>query len=62
VPRPLWASTRAITIDAPREALWPWVVQMGFPPHRAGWYTPHWLDRLMWGERPHGAETIVADL
>ncbi len=52
VPKPLWASTRAFTIEAPPEEVWPWVVQMGFPPHRAGWYTPHWLDAAMWGDRP----------
>jgi hypothetical protein len=62
VARPLWASTRAITIDAPPERVWPWVVQMGFPPHRAGWYTPHWLDVAMWGERPRSADHIVAEL
>ena len=62
VPRPLWASTRAITIDAPPEQVWPWVVQMGFPPHRAGWYTPHWLDVAMWGDRPRSADHIVPEL
>jgi hypothetical protein len=62
VRRPLWASTRAITIAAPPQDVWPWIVQMGFPPHRAGWYTPHWLDELMWGERPHSADTIVPEL
>ena len=62
VPRPLWASTRAFTIDAPPEEVWPWVVQMGFPPHRAGWYTPHWLDVAMWGDRPRSADRIVPEL
>lgn len=62
VSRPLWASTRAVTIDAPPEQVWPWVVQMGFPPHRAGWYTPHWLDVAMWGDRPRSADHIVAEL
>lgn len=62
VERPLWASTRGIDIDAPPQAVWPWVVQMGYPPHRAGWYTPHWLDRLMWGDRPRSADTIVPEL
>jgi hypothetical protein len=37
VPRPHLRATRAITIDAPPEAVWPWLVQMGAPP-RAGWY------------------------
>jgi hypothetical protein len=62
VPRPLWQSTRTITIAAPPAAVWPWIVQMGFPPHRAGWYTPHWLDELMWGERPRSADEIVPAL
>ena len=62
VARPLWASTRAFTIDAPPEEVWPWVVQMGFPPHRAGWYTPHWLDVAMWGDRPRSADRIVPEL
>ena len=62
VARPLWASTRAITIDAPPEQVWPWIVQMGFPPHRAGWYTPHWMDVAMWGDRPRSADYIVPEL
>ena len=49
VPEPMWQSTRAITVAANPERVWPWLVQMGFPTHRAGWYTPHWLDRLTFG-------------
>jgi hypothetical protein len=37
VPRPSFNATRAINIDAPPEAVWPWIVQLGFG--RAGWYT-----------------------
>ena len=59
---PQWESTRAITIEAPAASVWPWVVQMGYPTFRAGWYTPHWLDELMWGERPRSADEIRADL
>ena len=62
VASPKWASTRAITIHAAPEAVWPWVVQMGYPPHRVGWYTPHWLDRLMWGDRPRSADRVIAEL
>lgn len=62
VARPLWASTRAITVDAAPEMVWPWIVQMGFPPHRAGWYTPHWMDVAMWGDRPRSADHIVPEL
>src|SRR5687767_2302830 len=35
VPEPLFTSTRAITIDAPPDQVWPWIVQMGTG--RAGW-------------------------
>ena len=38
-------STRAITIDAPPEAVWPWLVQMGSG--RAGFYTHEWVERLL---------------
>jgi hypothetical protein len=37
VPAPLFASTHAITIDAPPERVWPWIAQMGAG--RAGWYS-----------------------
>ena len=36
VARPSFDATRAITVDAPPEAVWPWIVQLGFG--RAGWY------------------------
>ena len=29
VPRPVWGYDHAITIDAPRSAVWPWLVQLG---------------------------------
>lgn len=37
-------TTKAITIDAPAEAVWPWLVQMG--KGRGGLYSIDWLDRL----------------
>lgn len=36
------ASTRAITIDAPRSAVWRWLVQVG--QDRGGWYSYDWLE------------------
>jgi hypothetical protein len=39
-------TTRAITIDAPPDAVWPWLVQMG-PRPRAGAYTYDWIERLL---------------
>ncbi len=37
VRRPRVLSTRAVTIEAPAAAVWPWLVQIGF--RRAGWYS-----------------------
>jgi len=37
-------------------------VQMGFPTRRAGWYTPYWMDRLLFGIRARSAERIVPEL
>jgi hypothetical protein len=62
VPHPKWQATRATTIKAPRDQVWPWLVQMGYPTHRAGWYTPFWLDRLLFGIKAHSANTIVPEL
>jgi hypothetical protein len=59
---PLWQSTRATTIQAPPGDVWPWIVQMGFPAYRAGWYTPYWLDRLQWGIRERSVNEIVSEL
>lgn len=42
VPHPVLAATRAVTIDAPPEAVWPWIVQIGY--HRAGWYANDLFD------------------
>ncbi|MGA1053160.1 MAG: hypothetical protein ACO3WU_12750 [Ilumatobacteraceae bacterium] len=37
-------ATRAITIAAPPESVFPWLRQMGFG--RAGWYSYDWIDNL----------------
>ena len=37
VPNPSFTATRAITIAAPPEQVWPWIVQLGTG--RAGWYS-----------------------
>jgi len=42
VPKASLNATRAITIDAPPEQVWPWIVQMGY--RRAGFYTYALLD------------------
>ena len=42
VPRAQFNSTRAVTIDAPPERVWPWIVQLGY--RRAGFYTYDLID------------------
>jgi hypothetical protein len=42
VPEPTAIETRGITIAAPPEAVWPWLVQMGYG--RGGWYSYDALD------------------
>ncbi len=56
---PMWRSTRAVTVRAEPADIWPWLAQMGFPRFRAGWYTPHLLDRLMWGITWRSADRVV---
>jgi len=51
-----FTATRAVTVRARPEHVWPWLVQIGFG--RAGWYAYDWLDNL---GRP-SAESIVPDL
>ncbi len=41
-PWPIFNATRAITINAKPEQVWPWLVQIGYK--RAGWYGYDWVD------------------
>jgi hypothetical protein len=43
VRKPFGKTMHAVTIEAPPERVWPWLVQMGY--HRGGWYTYPWVDR-----------------
>jgi hypothetical protein len=56
VPRPMFDATRAITIRATPDEVWPWLVQVGVT--RAGWYSYDLLDNL---GRP-SADHIIPDL
>lgn len=42
VPDPIYVETRALTIHAPVECVWPWLAQMGSG--RAGWYAFDFID------------------
>ena len=46
-------TTRALTIDAPVEMVWPWLVQIG--EDRGGFYSYSWLERAA-GHDIHNAE------
>ena len=52
-------ATRAITIDAPTQAVWPWIAQMGpFP--RGGAYTHDWIENLL-GLNMHSADRVLPE-
>lgn len=55
VKHPTFDATRAVTIRARPEEIWPWMVQIGFG--RAGWYSYDWIDNL---GRP-SAERIIPE-
>ncbi len=45
VPAAQLVTDHAITIDAPAQRVWPWLTQMGW--HLGGYYSPAWVDRLL---------------
>ena len=50
-------ATRAITIDAPPSAVWPWIAQMG-PHPRGGAYTYDWIENLL-GLHMHSVDEVL---
>jgi hypothetical protein len=52
-------ATRAIAIDAPASAVWPWVAQMG-PYPRGGAYTYDWIENLL-GLNMHSADEVLPE-
>jgi hypothetical protein len=52
-------ATRAVTIDAPPSAVWPWIAQMG-PSPRGGAYTYDWIENLL-GLNMHSADRILPE-
>jgi len=51
-------STRAISIDAPPSAIWPWLVQMGSG--KGGVYTYDWIENLF-GLHMHSTDEILPE-
>ena len=58
VPNPGSQSTRAVTVHAPVEVVWPWLAQVG--QDRAGFYSYEWLEDLA-GCRMRNAEQVHAE-
>jgi hypothetical protein len=52
-------ATRAIEINAPACAVWPWLVQIG-PSPRGGAYTYDWIENLL-GLNMHSADAILEE-
>lgn len=58
VAEPATQGTRAITIDAPPEVVWRWVIQLGAD--RGGFYSYDWLENAF-GLGIHSADAIVPE-
>jgi hypothetical protein len=56
VPQPVALTTRAITVHAPAEAIWPWIAQIG--QGRGGFYSYEWLENTLLGCEIDNAEAI----
>jgi hypothetical protein len=56
-PNPASEATRAITVQAPADAVWPWLVQIG--QDRGGFYSYTWLENLF-GARMRNADRILS--
>lgn len=59
VRRPTTVTDHAITIDAPPQDVWPWLVQMGWG--RAGWYTARWVDVLLFPANGPSADGVLPE-
>ena len=57
---PTVVTNHAVTIDAPPDCVWPWLVQMGWG--RGGWYTARWVDRLLFPANGPSADRIIPEV
>ncbi len=64
VESPSLVTNHAITIEEPAARVWPWLTQVGW--HRGGWYTPRWVERLLfpgnWPSADRLEPALVRDL
>ncbi|HSP56285.1 MAG TPA: SRPBCC family protein [Dehalococcoidia bacterium] len=52
-------TTRAISIEAPQDCIWPWLAQMG-PRPRGGAYTYDWIENLF-GLNMHSVDRVLTE-
>jgi hypothetical protein len=57
VRHPQVGATHAATIPAPPDRIWPWLAQVGW--HRGGWYTPRWVDVLLFPDNWPSTQRIL---
>ena len=64
VPRPQIVTDHAVMLEVSSEHIWPWLTQMGW--HLGGYYTPTWVDRLLfpdnWPSLDHLDPELVREL
>ena len=58
VPAPGSETTWAVTVEAPSDEVWPWIVQLG--QGRGGFYSYSWLENLV-GADIHNVDRIVPE-
>lgn len=58
LPAPAMESTRAVTIAAPADKIWAWILQLG--QDRAGFYSYSWLENLL-GANIHNLDYVVPE-
>lgn len=57
VQHPRVCNTHAITLPVAPAEVWPWLVQVGWG--RAGWYTPRWVDVLLFPDNRPSAWHVM---
>jgi len=60
IDHPSLVTNHAGDLPAPPDQVWPWLTQVGW--HRAGWYTPRWVDRLLFPDNWASATRLDPEL
>lgn len=56
IQRPSFVTNHAAILSARPEQVWPWMTQVGW--HRGGWYTPRWVDTLLFPDNWPSADSL----